>query len=48
LREHNYCAAIAAARQMLQHTPAFRFSQRLLGKGGEQIGIGMTFCGFRP
>jgi hypothetical protein len=48
LREHNYCAAIAAARQMIQHAPAFRFSQGLLGESSQQVGIGMTFCGFRP
>ncbi len=40
-RQHNYLPAIATSRKVLHHKGALTFRERLLGEGGQKVGLGM-------
>jgi hypothetical protein len=43
----DHFSAIATASEVLDHEVSLGSTEGALGKGGEQIGIGMRVCGWR-
>jgi len=48
--QSDHVAALAAAGEVLEHDSAFEFAQRLLGKGRQNVSIGVMGdgCGLQP